>query len=287
MSENAALGRIFGDRSRRGYIQGTGIREKEMRVIGEVLGFSEPHLYLHADQHVLCMLLRPGSAAAGLRRSAMVTYDVGEMGLWPRNEEKWIRTDGAHVLSIGISDAALAPVCDGSDVELGCDLKLVDARVRALVAAVDAERVAGFPSGRLFLDSVEQALAVALVDRYAVRRPSVRVYRGGLAPGRLRRVVDLVHAKMENELTLHEMAESANLSVAHFSQMFRKSTGETPHQFVLRHRVERAKELLRAPDARVLDVALACGFKTQQHFARMFRRVCRASPTQYRRDFLG
>jgi AraC family transcriptional regulator len=67
--------------------------------------------------------------------------------------------------------------------------------------------------------------------------------------------------------------------------MFRKSTDESPHQFVLRHRVERAKEMLRAVDARVLDVAVACGFKTQQHFARVFRRVCGASPTEYRQEF--
>ena len=44
--------------------------------------------------------------------------------------------------------------------------------------------------------------------------------------------------------------------------------------------------MLRAPEARVLDVAVACGFKTQQHFAQVFRDVCRVSPTEYRQDFL-
>jgi AraC family transcriptional regulator len=73
---------------------------------------------------------------------------------------------------------------------------------------------------------------------------------------------------------------------SHFSQMFRKSTGQSPHQFVLRHRVERAKEILRTPEMRVLDVAVACGFKTQQHFARVFRQMCGVSPTQYRQEFL-
>ena len=68
--------------------------------------------------------------------------------------------------------------------------------------------------------------------------------------------------------------------------MFRKSTGETPHRFVLRNRIERAKEMLRAPEPRVLDVAVACGFKTQQHLARVFRRVYGASTTEYRQEFL-
>jgi AraC family transcriptional regulator len=97
---------------------------------------------------------------------------------------------------------------------------------------------------------------------------------------------DLVHAEIEDELSLDRLAEAAGLSTAHFSQMFRKSTGESPHKFVLRHRVERAKGMLRAADARVLDVAVACGFKTQQHFARVFRRLCGASPTEYRQEFL-
>src|SRR5262249_40577056 len=95
-------------------------------------------------------------------------------------------------------------------------------------------------------------------------------------------ITELVHAKIEDELTLWEMAQSVELSPAHFSRMFRHSTGETPHQFVLRNRIERAKEMLRAPEARVLDVAVACGFKTQQHFARVFCHLCGTSPREYR-----
>ena len=61
--------------------------------------------------------------------------------------------------------------------------------------------------------------------------------------------------------------------------------GEHEHQFVLRERVERAKEMLRSRGS-VLDIAVACGFKTQQHFARAFRRICGASPTEYRDEVL-
>src|SRR5215469_13430528 len=114
---------------------------------------------------------------------------------------------------------------------------------------------------------------------------SASTHRGGLGPARLRRVKELVNTKIEEELRIDEMAELAGLSTAHFSQMFRRSTGESPHQFVLRQRVERAKEMLRTPGMRILDVAIACGFKTQQHFARVFRRMCGASPTEYRYEF--
>jgi AraC family transcriptional regulator len=251
---------------------------------------AEPRLWVK-HQPVLAMALRRGSIEMGLRRSEMKrhTYDAGEMSLVPRHLVKWFRNEDLHGLCIAISDAALTAASDGAsgEVELRKTDNLVDARLGALVEVVNTERITGFPSGRLFLDSVEQALAVALVNGYAVRHHSVQTHRGGLGSARLRIIKEFVHAKMEDEFTLCEMAQSVELSTAHFSRMFRKSTGESPHHFVLRHRIERAKAMLRAAEARVLDVAVACGFKTQQHFARVFRRMCGVSPTEYRQEFLG
>ena len=261
-----------------------------MRVAVDMPGsIREPYLQVH-HEHGLEMTLGSGSMEAGPRRSEMtrVTFNAGEMGLFPRHMEVWVGAADQGRLVLNISKEALTAACDGmnGEVELRPKCRLVDARVSSLVAAVNAERIAGFPSGKLFLDSVENALAAALVDRYAVQRPPVPRYRGGLSPARQRRVTELVLAKIEEELTLHEMAQCVGLSTAHFSEMFRKSTGESPRQFVLRQRVERAKEMLCSGEMRVLDVAVACGFKTQQHFARVFRRICGASPTEYRYEVL-
>jgi len=220
----------------------------------------------------------------GLRRSALqrITFDAGLMGLCPPQLEQWVGTcDMAHV-TMTISDEALMAASDGAGrrIDLRLERELVDPRLRALATAVDLERIAGFPSGRLFLDSMEQALARALVVGYAVR--DVRVYRGGLSPAKLRKIEELVQEKMEEDLSLEEMACAVGLSAAHFSEVFRKTTGRTPHQCLLWYRVQRAKEMLRSAEMRVLDVAVACGFKTQQHFARVFREICGASPTEYR-----
>ena len=264
-----------------------------MRVEVNVLEFAKDPGFSLQHQPALMMALRTGSLEVGSRRSEMMrfTFGVGEMCLVPRHVETWLRTDELHYsyLSVGISDAALAAACDGTkdDVELCRVGKLVDARVGALAATVNAERIAGFPSGRLFLDSVEQALAVALVNDYAVRHHSLQTHRGGLGSARLRRIKEFIDAKIEDDLTLCEMAQAVELSTAYFSRMFRKSTGETPHQFLLRRRLERAKKMLRSADGRVLDVAVACGFKSQQHFAQVFRHVCRVTPTEYRREFLN
>ena len=263
-----------------------------MRVAVNVLESDREPRVSVLRQPALMMALQTGSLEVGPRCSEMkrFAFGVGEMCLVPNHVETWIRTDDLlySYLSVDISGAALAAACDGTtgDVELRRVGKLVDARAGALAAAVNAERVASFPSGRLFLDSLEQALAVALVNGFAVRHPAVQTYRGGLGSGRLRRIKEFVDAKMDDDLTLCAMAQSVELSTAHFSRMFRKSTGETPHQFLLRRRLERAKTMLRSADGRVIDVAVACGFKSQQYFAQAFRRVCGVCPTAYRQEFL-
>jgi len=261
-----------------------------MRVAVEVRGpVKEAYLQVHRE-NALGMLLRPGSMEVGPRRSSLrwTKFEQGELGLCTSHSEQWIGSADIEHLVVSISDDALAAACGVTgSVDLRPNWKMADARLSSLLAAVNSERVAGFPSGRLFLDSVEQALAVALINGYAVRHRHVRTYRGGLSPARLRRVKEFVHAKMEDELRLRDLAQSVGLSSAHFSEMFRKLMGETPHQFVLRVRVERAKEMLRSAEMRVLDIVVACGFKTQQHFARAFRQLSGASPTEYRGHFPG
>jgi AraC family transcriptional regulator len=273
------------------HIRNTTAWSKRMRVeFFRPDSVTEPRHWVRHDQ-AFAMMLGSGSIEWGSRRSALEKFDyaAGDLALCDRHIGEWVGLMNVPHLQLGICDAALMASSDGAygEVELRPSRKFANPRLSALVAAAHAEMVAGFPSGRLFLDSVEQAMAVALVKDRAVRHRLVQMYRGGLGSARLRRIKELVQAKMEDDLSLDEMAQSVGLSTAHFARMFRKSTGQSPHQFVLRQRIERAKAMLRAPDARVLDVAVACGFKTQQHFAQVFRDVCGVSPTEYRHDYIG
>ena len=83
------------------------------------------------------------------------------------------------------------------------------------------------------------------------------------------------------------LASATLIFIVPILAIFDGYVNSSPHQFVLRLRVERAKEMLRSAESRVLDVAIACGFKTQQHFARVFRQLCGSTPTEYRREFPG
>jgi AraC family transcriptional regulator len=252
--------------------------------------FSDPVPQILTEQNV-AKVLKPGAIEVGLRPGELskYCYAPGEMVVCRRHIEEWVRRDSSvEMLIIRLPDQALRTVAEetGGGAELNGTPRLNDERIRALMTAVEVEWQEGFLSGSLYLDAIGQALAAVLVQACGILRKPLRRYRGGLAPAQLRRVTEFVQEHLEHDLSLHQMAETASLSTAYFSQVFRQSTGVTPHQFVLRARVERAKSMLRDREARVLDVALACGFQTQQHFARVFRALCKASPSEYRRDGL-
>ena len=98
----------------------------------------------------------------------------------------------------------------------------------------------------------------------------------------LLRVRDLIDRAFASPLDVPALARSAHVSEAHFSRSFKAAFGETPHQYLLSRRMERAKALLRADDLSVTDVCVAVGFSSLGSFSTQFRRFVGESPTAYR-----
>ena len=89
----------------------------------------------------------------------------------------------------------------------------------------------------------------------------------------LRRAKDLVDRSYAEPLDVLALARHAHMSPAHFARQFKEAFGESPHQYVLTRRVERAMELLRNTDATVTDVCFEVGFQSLGSFSSAFRRV--------------
>ena len=98
----------------------------------------------------------------------------------------------------------------------------------------------------------------------------------------LLRAKDLVDARYRDPLDVPTLARVAHLSPAHFSREFRRAFGETPHQYLLTRRLERAAALLRSTDWPVADICLAVGLSSVGSFTTSFRRAYGTSPTAYR-----
>jgi AraC-like DNA-binding protein len=101
----------------------------------------------------------------------------------------------------------------------------------------------------------------------------------------LLRARDLADARYRDPLTVADLARAAGLSPAHFSRAFRSAFGETPHQYLLTRRLERAAALLRNTDRNVAEVCVAVGLSSVGSFTTSFRRMYGTTPLAYRASF--
>jgi AraC family transcriptional regulator len=110
---------------------------------------------------------------------------------------------------------------------------------------------------------------------------------GGLEEERLRRVLLHVETHLQGALRLEELASVAGTSRAHFARQFRRSTGHSPHQYVLRCRIELARQLLRHTDLPIGEIALRAGFVDQSHLNRRFRAELGLTPGLFAQQARG
>ena len=130
----------------------------------------------------------------------------------------------------------------------------------------------------LYAESVGQTILMRIL---ALRPSASRV--GALPKWRLRRVQEHLDANIAEPISLADLAEAAGLSRMHFAAQFRKTTGCKPHEYLLQHRIERAKQMLIGTDATLVDVALSVGFQTQSHFSTVFKRLAGDTPARWQR----
>lgn len=246
----------------------------------ELISLSTKPLRLVHESQFVVLMLQPGAMNLSISGAPTERFEylAGDIALCRRHIVGLVESpDKMKKLRFELSDLHLNEAAGEAnrEIELQGIPKLNDPRIRALLTAINIERASGFPSGQLFLQSIEVALAAILVKTYSLSIGPRRPIKGGLSDVGRRNVMDLVRSRVSDDISLADMAAVTGLSATHFSRIFKKSMGESPHQFVLQQRVQYAKELLESSNLRMIDIALACGFKTPQHFARIFRMVGR------------
>lgn len=186
-----------------------------------------------------------------------------------------------------LREAAIETGRDG-DIELRDPFGDPAPTIAPLLRALNTELSRGTPPSRLMLDGIGLQLAVNLLRDWSNigDDPRLAPPRGGLADWRLRRAMDLLDARWADDVGLAELAEQAGLSPGHFASLFRRATGLSPHQWLIRRRIAEACAMLGDPRRSVTEVALACGFASSQHFATLFRERMGITPSAYRRDRL-
>jgi len=252
--------------------------------------FERPEHVPHA--HHVCIRLGPSSILewwiAGERpRRQHVT--PGDVHLTSAGVPMWYRLqESSEILMLALAPSfmqhAAHELTNAAPIELRNQRAIRDAPILHLGLALQAELEAGCPAGRLYGEGLATALAVHLLQHYAVCPPQLRSYCGGIPRARLQRVLEYIQAHLDQELSLAALASIAQMSPYYFSRLFKQSTGLSPHQYLLRQRIERAKELLAGPRCRIAEVSDALGFQHQSHFTTTFHRWVGTTPRQYRQE---
>ncbi|HSF33460.1 MAG TPA: AraC family transcriptional regulator [Candidatus Tectomicrobia bacterium] len=150
---------------------------------------------------------------------------------------------------------------------LNADDPLLQHLALVLQAAIEGESAAG----RLYAESLIDALVVHFLRRYAAAQQPLCEGTGGLSPYKLRRTIAYIKAHLAQELSLATLAAVAQTSPAHFARLFKRATRMAPHQYVIRCRMAHAQRLLAETDVPLSDIGLQVGCADQSHFTALFR----------------
>lgn len=211
------------------------------------------------------------------------TYFNGGLTLIPMQHSywgRWRQSIEACMLNLK-ADLLLrnaAELLDVDRVEMLPRTLLYDPLIFQIALALKADLESCRPGGRLYAEALTNTLAVHLLRNYSSHRHKAVHDAGSLPPTQSQAVMDYINDHLDQELSLNELAAIAQLSPYHFCRSFKQSTGFTPHQYVIRQRVERAKLLLKDGKMRISEVAIACGFTHQSHLNRHFKRLTGVTP---------
>lgn len=209
-----------------------------------------------------------------MRPGVLATYSAGY-------EATWAYKGPGDAFHLNISPTfvdELASEVSGKRVEVGVEYgpDVDDPEIKRAIKALGVEAQDGFPCGRLFAEAAVRAIAIRLYARSErASLPDRKVE--GLSYRALRRTIQFIHDRMGEDLCAAEIAREAGYSPFHFQRLFKHSTGQPLHAFVIRARVEKAASLLRL-GLPVQNVAASVGFTDSSHLARHVRSRYGVSP---------
>ena len=250
--------------------------------------------YMHQPTHEFPQVCLPSpfiavcTASAYTKRTIDGTSKVdsiktGDIVVVPANVSHGVRWTGeVGILLIGLDPALFVDAIDNAahlkPTQLVPHFATPDPLVYQLGLSLK-NRLEQDPVGsRLYAETTAAMLSVHLLQHYGQRKLEFKNYADGLAQPTLRQVIDYIHANLNQELGLAELAAIAHLSPHYFTRLFKRSTGCTPHQFVIRCRVEQAKALLLSGKDSIAEIAQQVGFANQAHLNVHIKRSLGVTP---------
>lgn len=203
-------------------------------------------------------------------------------------EPEWFWDSEVEILDLYLPATFLERIaienCDRTppSIELIDRFAICDPLLEQLALTLYTELTDSHSNDRLYLESLQNLVAVHLLRHHCSTKSIDTPTTGKLSKTKLQQVIDYIHANLERNMGLEEFAEITQLSICQSGKLFKQSMGVPLHQYVLKCRIERAKELLVDTQLSMAEIAQTVGFYDQSHFTNVFRRHTNLTPRQYR-----
>ncbi|MFC3581954.1 helix-turn-helix domain-containing protein [Sphingomonas hylomeconis] len=231
--------------------------------------------------HLVLLSFKPFSnreSRLGGTRVRSASAASGACEIVPAGADYWSRWhEPKEVSAFALSQDWLDRVAQ-SDLDLPAAtvnadaLPIVDRRVALIGGMLRDELRSGTHAmmAGLELDSLLNLLGIHLIKHYGIARPQKDL--GGLSDRQLRQVRDYMVAHLAESVKLEALAAVVALSASQLMRSFRRRTGTSPHQYLMRLRLDQARALIVGGVLPLADIALACGFSSQSHLTAIMRR---------------
>jgi len=184
----------------------------------------------------------------------------------------------ANVLFLVLDPVFVSRVAEGLEfdadrIELIEQRRGTDPTLHHIALALRAGVQTGAALDRIYGEGLSTALAAHLLREYGAAVLEPKRQYGGLPRAKLVRALEYIQDQLDADLTVSGIAQAVDLSPYHFTRLFKESTGQSPHQYVVEARVRKAKELLTTGKFTISEAAHHVGFVDQSHLTRHFKRV--------------
>jgi AraC family transcriptional regulator len=242
------------------------------------------HFSATTRQHLICFQMSPHLRLECRMAGRTLRHETttGALAVCPAGIDCSAETDAsADVLLIAIKPGqlALAAAEDSAlEAQLNKRLSGYDQALLRIARALASENAQGYPNGPLFWSEA----ASHFINRLVFGHTSIpgNVGRGTLGKHALGRIRDYILAHLAEPIEVAALAKLAGRSSFHFSRVFARSVGMTPHRYVVHLRLQAAIERFREGRMGLAEIAADTGFSDQSHLSRWVRRVHGVAPSQ-------
>ncbi len=157
-----------------------------------------------------------------------------------------------------------------------------DARVSRILEGINDEVRAAHAANRMFAMGLVESLVIHLLRSHAQTGEAGRTRGEQLSASNLRRALNHMEANLAAPFDLDVLAALCSMSRYHFSRAFHNTMAKSPSRWLIQRRMTRAREMLRATDQKILEIAASVGYDSPSHFAKIFREETGVGPREYR-----